>query len=151
GLGADRVTGSTEDNVPSSATGIGVTVFATIASEYLHSSTVDAGTRVFCLGRPTSAPHDTVTRGDRRMIALSTLSAVRSVDGVRDVLPVGSKGVGVEAAVMAATHGLDLRLTTRDDNQAQHVLGGEVDLERSGGPASCVLVAVTDDAVDSML
>lgn len=138
GLGPERVTGSTEDNVPSAATGIGVTVLATAAE--LRPGTASAGERVLCLGRPTSAPHDRVEIGDRRMISLEALAAVLRVDGVSDVLPVGSKGVGHEAAELAATNGLTLLPSAHD-----------VDLAHSGGPASCVLVAVRPDAVDAVL
>lgn len=140
GLGADRVTGSTEDNVPSAATGIGVTVFSQISTEALRPDRATPGSRVLCLGRPTSAPGDRVEIGDRRMIALETLAAVRELPGVEDVLPVGSKGVGYEAALLAATNGLAWQ-------PGQH----DVDLEHSGGPASCVLVAVQQDAVDAVL
>jgi hypothetical protein len=134
GLEADRVTGSTEDNVPTAATGIGVTVFATATA--LRCGTAAAGERIVLLGRPTSAPHDRIEIGDRRMIGLSTLAEVLAVDGVSDVLPVGSKGVGHEAQVLAETNGLTWRPS------ADH----GVDLGRSGGPASCVLVAVREDA-----
>lgn len=140
GLDADRVTGSTEDNVPSVSTGIGVTVLATIATAELGQSNADTGSRVLCLGRPTSAPTDRVEIGDPRMISFATLAAVRKVGGVGDALPVGSKGVGHEAELLAQTHGLTWQ-------QAKH----DVDLEHSGGPASCVLVAVRPDAVNAVL
>lgn len=139
GLGPDRVTGSTEDNVPTAATALGVTVFATASS--LRPGTASAGERLVLLGRPTSAPHDRIEIGDRRMVALSTLADVLGIDGVSDALPVGSKGVGHEAQVLAETNGLEWRPS------ADH----GVDLTRSGGPASCVLVAVRADALARVL
>lgn len=139
GLGPDRVTGSTEDNVPSAATGIGVTVFATATR--LRAGTASAGDRILLLGRPTSAPHDRIEIGDRRMVDLPTLADVLRITGVSDALPVGSKGVGHEARVLAETNGLVWRPTTDHG----------VDLDHSGGPASCVLIAVRDDAWSAVL
>lgn len=140
GLGPERVTGSTEDNVPTAATGIGVTVIARIATERLRSGQARAGDRVLCLGRPTSAPADRIEIGDPRMISLATLAAVRDAEGVADVLPVGSKGVGHEAAELARSNSLIWE--PADDN---------FDMGHSGGPASCVLVVVQPDAVGALL
>lgn len=140
GLDADRVTGSTEDNVASAATGVGVTVFATIATEKLRPGGASPGDRILCLGRPTSAPDELIEIGDRRMISLETLGAVLAIEGVGDALPVGSKGVGYEARALADTSGLDWRPGPHD-----------VDLDHSGGPASCVLVAVRPDAVADVI
>ncbi|WP_424935532.1 MULTISPECIES: hypothetical protein [Bacteria] len=139
GLGPERVTGSTEDNVPSAATGIGVTVLATAGA--LRAGTASSGERVLLLGQPTSAPEDRIEIGDPRMVSLPTLAAVLALDGVSDALPVGSKGVGYEADVLARTNGLEWRPAE----------GHGVDLRRSGGPASCVLVSVRQDAMPSVL
>lgn len=131
GLGPDRVTGSTEDNVPTVATGIGVTIIATAERSELRAGTSAPGDAVLCLGAPTSAPADTITIGDERMISLETLVSVLAVDGVHDALPVGSHGVGFEISQLAASSDLDF-------SPATHSL----DLLASGGPASCVLVSV---------
>lgn len=141
GLGPDRVTGSTEDNVPVTATGIGVTVLGQVTAERFRPGTAKAGERLILLGRPTSAPHDQIEIGDDRMISLETLQAVMRLDGVSDVLPVGSKGVAVEAGVLANTAGLSWQATVDHG----------VDLDRSGGPASCVIAAVTPEAIDALM
>jgi hypothetical protein len=140
GLDADRVTGSTEDNVPTTATGIGVTVIGTAARDELRPGTARAGDAVYCLGRPTSAPDDDIAIGDARMVALATVAAVAAIPGVHDLLPVGSRGVGHELSELAGTAGL-----------AAHPLTHGVDLRRSGGPSSCVLVALAESAEDRLL
>ena len=137
GLGADRVTGSTEDNVPSVATGVGITVIGSATRSELRPGTSRADDIVLCLGVPTSAPHDEVIMGDPRMVSLETLAAVLDIDGVHDALPVGSKGVGHELAELALTAGLTVEHAVHD-----------LDSTKSGGPASCVLVSVAERSID---
>lgn len=139
GLGLDRVTGSTEDNVPTAATGIGVTIIATADRSELRAGTSRSSDAVLCLGAPTSAPDDTITIGDERMISLDTLVAVLAVEGVHDVLPVGSRGVGFEIAQLAAS--AELRFEP---------VAHSLKLDVSGGPASCVLVSVARDCVGAV-
>lgn len=131
GLGSERVTGSTEDNVATAATGIGVTVIASAARDGLRPGTARPGDRVLCIGRPTSAPEDRIEIGDPRMVPLPLLARLVALPGVGDALPVGSRGVGAELAVLAESNGLALLPVEHD-----------LDLARSGGPASCVLLTV---------
>lgn len=139
GLGPERVTGSTEDNVKSVATGIGITVIGTALRTGLRPGTSRPDDIVLCLGEPRSAPHDEVVMDDPRMISIETLSAVLGVEGVHDVLPVGSKGVGHELGELARTAGLAV----------EHA-ENELDSFTSGGPASCVLVTVAEGSIDRL-
>lgn len=144
GLAPERVTGSTEDNVPSVATGIGVTVIGVADRDGLRSGTSQAADVVLCLGAPTSAPQDEVVMDDQRMISFETLAAVLDVSGVRDALPVGSRGIGYEAQQLASSAGLTFVRT-------DHPVGDPgFDLAKSGGPASCVLVSVSVNALDAI-
>lgn len=136
GLGPERVTGSTEDNVPSEATGVGVTVIATARRDELRPGGARSGDRVLCVGTPTSAPEDEIAIGDPRMVSLPLLARLLEQPGVGDALPVGSRGVGYELGVLAATNGLAF---------AEH--DHDLDLARSGGPASCVLLTVRPEEV----
>lgn len=139
GLSSDRITGSTEDNVPTVATGVGVTVIGTAPRASLRPGTSLADDVVLCLGEPTSAPHDSIVLDDPRMISLETLAAVLEVDGVHDALPVGSKGVGHELSEIAAVAGL----------VAEEAAHG-IDTAKSGGPASCVLVSIAESAIPQL-
>ncbi|MGO1383488.1 MAG: transcriptional regulator [Arachnia sp.] len=139
GLGPDRITGSTEDNVATVATGVGVTVIGTAQRSALRPGSSRVDDIVLCLGQPTSAPHDVVVMDDPRMISLETLMAVLTVDGVHDVLPVGSKGVAYELAELATLAGL-----------VPEEIVHELDIIKSGGPASCVLISVSATAVERL-
>jgi hypothetical protein len=140
GLGPERVTGSTEDNVPTTATGIGVTVLGLARRGELRPGGARAGDAVLCLGRPVSAPEDEIAIGDRRMVALETVAEVAEMPGVHELLPVGSHGIGYELDQLAATAGV-----------VPAMLEHELDLARTGGPASCVLAAVEPGALDEIL
>ncbi|HTN58733.1 MAG TPA: hypothetical protein VL043_10730 [Protaetiibacter sp.] len=131
GLESERVTGSTEDNVPSDSTGIGVTVLASATRDELRPGRARPGDKVLCVGRPTSAPEDHIVIDDPRLVSLPLLAELVALPGVGDALPVGSRGVGYELGVLADTNGLTFL-------PVDH----ELDLARSGGPASCVLLTV---------
>jgi selenophosphate synthetase-related protein len=136
GLGADRITGSTEDNVPAQATGIGITVIGSAQRDRLRAGGARSGDTVLVLGAPTSAPTDAITMDDKRMVSIATLSAVVALDGVHDALPVGSHGIGWELEQLAASAGLAFQTENHGWDTA-----------KSGGPSSCVLLAVDPDAV----
>lgn len=53
---------------------------------------------------------------------------------IQDMLPVGSKGIEYEALEMAKTNDLELSLDDRIS----------VDLYKSGGPATCAVVAIEE-------
>ncbi|HEX5598363.1 MAG TPA: hypothetical protein VFX61_20460 [Micromonosporaceae bacterium] len=137
GLGADRVTGTTEDNVSTVATGIGVTILGEAAPGFLRPGTAQPGDVVLCLGMPRSAPHDRVFPGHPDLIQIGDLRALLCTGLVHDALPVGSKGLAWEVPQLAASAGLAVRWRT----------GHGVPIERSGGPSSCVLVSCRPENV----
>lgn len=146
GVPADNVTGSTEDNVETRSTGIGVTVMGVLPST--ETADDDAGTRarpggaqagdvVVCLGFPRSAPADRLFIGHPDLVDLGELASALATGRVHDALPVGSKGLAWEAPLLAETAGLELLW---DDSRP-------VPVDVSGGPSSCVLIACAPDAL----
>lgn len=131
GVPADGVTGSTEDNVPTAATGIGVTVIGELGAAGLLSGGGRARDVVLCLGLPRSAPRDTLYPGHPDLVPVEVVAAVLATGLVSDALPVGSRGVGAELEQLAASASL----------VARHRPDSGVDLVDSGGPSTCVLVA----------
>ena len=129
GIRPDAVTGSTEENVPSPATGVGVTVIGTLTGDLLTGGG-RPGDVVICVGWPRSAPHDEVFIGHPDIVPLSTVQALVTTGAVHDALPVGSRGIGYEAGQLAESSGCALTW-----------LPHPLPLDASGGPASCVLFA----------
>jgi hypothetical protein len=127
--------GSTEDNDVTRSTGIGVTAIGIAARDALRAGSSRPDDVVVCLGAPISAPEHDVYPDHPQMVSIDEVRRVRTFDGVHDVLPVGSHGVGFEIEQLATSAGL-----------AAQLVPSEVDLAGSAGPAACVLVSCTAGA-----
>lgn len=140
GISPDAVTGSTEDNVVTQATGVGVTVLGRTPADGLLSGRGRAGDIVLCAGLPLSAPRDDVRIGHPGQVSVAAVTAVIASGLVHDALPVGSKGVAWEVGQLADSAGLAFELLDP----------GEVSLTASGGPASCVLLSCDPGSLDAV-
>ncbi len=132
GVGADAVTGSTEDNVPTVTTGIGVTVIGRATTADLRAGRAHAGDHVLLLGRPMSAPVHDVRVGDPEILTVPALTAALALPIVHEALPIGSGGVTSELYQLAASAGL------------AHVVLPDwpVTPDQTGGPSTAALLAV---------
>lgn len=130
------LTGSTEDNIPTVQTGIGVTVLAIVKNDQIPVGSSQKGDLVAVAGIPKSGPQFQVEPEDPELISLQDLWRLREIPGVHDILPVGSKGVAYEAGELAKSAGLQLRLGETD-----------LDLLRSGGPATSVVFSLLNNDV----
>ena len=133
GVAPLAVTGSTEENVATQATGIGVTVIGRIGPGGLLSGGSRSGDLVICAGLPLSAPNDEVWIGHPAQVTVAGV--------VHDALPVGSRGVGWEVGQLAASAGLKhTRLSPND-----------LFFTASGGPASCVLFSCHPESLKAIV
>jgi len=126
------ITGSTEENIPTVQTGIGVTVLAIVKDDQIPVGSSQEGDLVAVAGIPKSGPRFKVEPEDPEIISLDDLLRLRDISGVHDILPVGSKGVAFEAEELARTAGLHWRRAP----------GNGLDLQRSGGPSTCVVFSL---------
>lgn len=139
GLDPDvSVTGSTEDNVPTTTTGIGVTVVGIAAPGAFRPTRAMPGDHVYAVGLPLSAPRDLLIPGDPRMPAISEIAALVGVPGVHELLPVGSSGIANEIIQLAG----DLRVFSAGPDL--------IDRHATSGPSTCVLVAVDPAAAPAV-
>ncbi|WP_326833222.1 transcriptional regulator [Cutibacterium porci] len=136
GIGPDAVTGSTEDNVATTQTGIGVTIIGVMPD---NLPTALDGDAMVCVGAPISAPDDDVTPGRREIVDVAEVRALMTSGKVHDCIPVGSHGVAWEARQLASTAGLQATF---------HTTG--VDLNHSGGPSTCLVLACDEGDVEEL-
>ncbi len=125
------ITGSTEKNIPTIQTGVGVTALGLAWAEELRLGKSRPGHRVACVGAP-RVGEEVVAAADAEIMDLLALKALLGLPYVREVLPVGSTGIAREAAALAAGAGCKLNLHP----------GVSLDLARSAGPATCAVVTL---------
>lgn len=135
------LSGSTEDNVPTTMTGVGTTVIGVVAEKDFRPGSSKAGDVVLCAGVPKSGPDDEIRLDDPEIVRPAEIADLRGIEGVHDLLPVGSSGVAHEALVMAQSAGLAF---------ADAAGPPPVDTAKSAGPSTCVLLSMRPSAVDAV-
>jgi len=140
------ITGSDETNMPTVQTGIGITVIANLRRQDCRLGSSRTGDSVYAVGLPLGGSDGATPSGGSGTATVTTVRQLLAIDGVHEVLPVGSKGIRYELGELAAGAGLKPELIEQD----------RVDLDRSAGASSVVLVSVRDGvridpaAVDGM-
>lgn len=123
------ITGSTEENIPTCQTALGVTVIGKAARNKLRLGKARAGDLVVCLGTPKVGEEvlDGTPSADIPLVL-----RLSQLPWVREILPVGSRGILYEARLLAK--GACSSLNLKPDPA--------LDMEKSAGPSTCVLVAI---------
>ncbi len=138
GLQSDfPLSGSTEDNVPTVMTGIGTTIVGLVCNADFRPGQSRRGDAIICVGIPKSAPEDIVLLEDKEMVNQMDIINILKVEGVHEILPIGSKGIENEAHQLA------------EFSSAKFI--PEVDLginiNKSGGPSTCVIVSCMPNVI----
>lgn len=130
------INGSTEENMLTETSSVGVTVIGEIASNQ-PLPTVACGDMLLQLGEP-FVGHEVVSHL-ATIFSYELVQRLRQETGVKDLLPVGSKGIRYEAETMTQSR-CQLKFLATAKN-----------LEKSAGPATVVLVAVTGEQAPALL
>ncbi|NPV53968.1 MAG: hypothetical protein HPY71_10645 [Firmicutes bacterium] len=142
--GALEITGSTEENIATVQTALGVTVIGSAPNAgELRIGTSKPRDVVVCIGMPKVGCE--VRLGDPELADPGLIRQLLQLDYIHDILPVGSRGIEYEANVMAGTAGLGFRLLGRLLGRAPAPAMGHpqpIDLKKSAGPATCLLVSM---------
>jgi hydrogenase maturation factor HypE len=127
---------STEKNISTSQTAIGVTIVATCKKDDLRIGTTGAGDLVYSLGLPKVGDEVKAALGSD-IINPEDIIKLSIVEGVHDIIPVGSKGIKKEAVMLAESIGYDIIFND----------GLDIDIHKSAGPATCLIFTCSPDAV----
>lgn len=133
------LTGSDETNVPTQQTAVGVTVVGRAPTAALRLGGTRLGDVVACVGLPKDGLLIPYTEGEDDIANLRDMQNAARVDGVHEILPVGSRGVAYEAQQLAAGAGASVGL--RDT---------PMDLDASAGSSTCFLVALPAGQVGAL-
>jgi len=151
------LTGSTEENIATSLTGIGVTLIGKVdqskvflTNKYLDSLSDEGGSRVWCqashrfidrfetyqfllAGLPKVGEQfvqEEMIEGRGETLTLAEMKAFAQNDLIIDMIPVGSKGIAYEASVLAKRHQGIVELIPNSD----------ISYHASAGPSTCLII-----------
>jgi selenophosphate synthetase-related protein len=126
------VTGSTEDNVVTVQTGMGVVVIGIVSNYDFRPGKSNIGDIIVSIGIPKSAPEYKVVYNDPEIVNTKTIRQLNQLSFIHDILPVGSKGIKHEFIEIGNSAGLSPRYFDVT----------EIDVTKSGGPSTCCLVSI---------
>lgn len=130
------ITGSDETNIPTTQSGVGITVIGIAEADSLLLGRAQDRDRVVLVGRPMDGLQERYEENGPDVVTPADVSTLVTSGLVREVLPVGSKGVGYEADQLARTSHLNFKAGTSD-----------VDLSLSAGSSTCILVSCSAEAI----
>lgn len=133
--------GSTEENMPTLMTSVSILLVGEVSNDMILINKAKAGNLVIQVGR--RAMGTEVLKFEEKMVRYDDVKKLRSLPEVKEIVPVGSKGILYEAETLAEVNGLSFKL----DNELQE----DPELNKSAGPASTVLIAVEEEMLDSIL
>jgi len=129
----NMITGTTEENFPVSVTGIGITVIGIINKCNWTKPKTYPGLVAAIVGIP-NVGNEVLENGDI-IIDIKNLMALKEKRYIKEILPVGSKGILYELKEMARTNNIDFKL---EENQI-------LDLKKSAGPATCTIISIEEN------
>lgn len=128
GLEALPIVISTEKNMPTLQTGLGVSVIGVAEKNQLRIGTSQLGDDVYCLGLP-KVGSELLDSEDPEIINVETVRTLFESLSIHDIIPVGSRGIRLEAEQLAFSVKTRLLL---DSNCT-------LDLDKSAGPSTCLI------------
>lgn len=123
---------STEKNIPTSQTGLGVTVIGIVEENELRMGKTRPGDALYCLGSPKVG--NEVYLGNPEIADALSVKRLSTIHEVHDIIPVGSRGIKGEAEHLASVSGL----TVRWDDALP------VNIEKTAGPSTCVIFTASN-------
>ncbi|MDO4289328.1 MAG: hypothetical protein Q4C55_09090 [Eubacterium sp.] len=128
------LTGSSEDNMPTLQTGAGITVVGIIKKEAIRFRCTRPKDVAVLLGKPLCG--ESFSKELHLALRLPDFHKISQLPEGREMVPVGSKGIGYEVKKIAEDNGLTFN----------YVEDCPFDLKASGGPsASCILTLDPED------
>lgn len=136
-----QFTGSTEDNMKTIQSGVGVTVIGLLDESRSKLGGTVKGDTVICVGVPQSGVTVPYSEKDLSVCKIKTVERLRRMEYVHEILPIGSKGAEYEAKELARYVGLSF---IRDEEC-------RLDMKTSAGSCTAVLVSVVPEDEERLI
>ena len=141
GLDPDQVLmENTEDNVETIQTGAGVTVIGFANEGDIRLGKTSPGDLVVAIGKPKVGDEVLPAEVKGEIADLKNVTLLSQKNFVHDIVPVGTFGIAYEAKMMA--HGVGRQLKFEETK--------EIDLTKSAGPATVVLITINPEKLDEL-
>lgn len=128
------ITGSSEENMETLCTGVGMTAIGVAYKDNLLTKKPISGDLALVIGHP-KVGAEVVLGTDKDIVSYSDISKLLDSGYVSQIIPIGSKGILYEASSIGDFLLYDTSVTN---------------LEKSAGPSTCVLVVIPPDKIDSV-
>jgi len=132
GIGKVVLTGSTEENFPTVATGLGITAVGLVETEKLKINNIKSDALLVVFGQP-KVGQEVLKSSRDDIVGYSLIKQLLKEPEVYEIIPVGSKGILYEMQELARNN--QLTISVNKDL--------EIDLIKSGGPSTAVIAAVS--------
>ncbi|MGB9839694.1 alpha-ribazole kinase [Thermovenabulum sp.] len=123
---------STEKNIKTVQTGLGVTCIGLCKNDNLLLGKVQKGDKIYIAGIPKIGKE--VNLNDPEIFDLKTLLKLKELKNVKEIIPVGSKGVLGELENFSICNSLKYKLFNPLP----------IDIKKSAGPSTCAIIFSTD-------
>lgn len=135
------ITGSTEENIPTLQTGLGITLMGEIYKPF-ERPLVNKGDVVILIGYPKVGQEVLIDMNENlnEIVSFHSLKQLMVLPGVKDILPVGSQGVKNELKQLSKTHNIDIQVYEIEPTF----------LEKSAGPATCIMAVVDHNQIQKV-
>lgn len=137
GLGALPLAMSTEKNIPTSQTGLGISVVGSCDANDLRLGKTEPGDYIYGLGKPKMGS-EVRDPGDQEIIQVKHVSALLKEKTIHDVIPVGSGGIQHECDL--------LQLTVQ--GRVEFAPDCPVPITKSAGPSTVIMFSTKDKIED---
>lgn len=131
-----HLTGSTEENIKTVQTSMGVTCIGICRKDRLKYKKTLKGDVCFLLGMPLVG--DDVVNNPDKILEIDDFEKLYLCDYIKEMLPVGSRGADAELGDLCEYNNLNIKL---DENIS-------VDLKHSGGPSCSCLITTEEKYID---
>ena len=131
---------NTEENFKSIQTGAGLTVIGFANEDELRLGKTKPGDLVVAIGKPKVGDEVLPAEAKGEIVDLKNVTTLSQQKFIHDIAPVGTYGIAYEARMMAYSIGRQIKLEEPK----------LIDLEKSAGPATVVLVTMDPDKIDEL-
>lgn len=128
-----HLTGSTEDNMKTVQTGMGITAIGIVKKVNFKFSITNSKDLAVIIGKPLVGYE--VANNPDKVLDISDYEKIREYSYIKEMVPVGSKGIEYEVNELCRYNNLSFKYNKQLDT----------DINKSAGPACCCVVTIEEN------